>query len=271
MARVQFSLTGSPSGSDPLLFGIPFDTPEQTVLSVNVLQGQYLGTVQAENSGQTALRIEPDARRAVIEVEFSDHAGAYPDWLFTPTGGRHEMPSEALAQMIASLTAGNSDAASLDRIIAHVDERFVYGRRDQGLGDDTDAMPALVCDTNAGTCVDTHSYAVAAVRAAGIDAAYISGVFFKDGQTVSAPGHCWFATIAEGHHQHWDSSHHIKYGLGPTRAVYNPLPGTRFALTAGRDLVFCLPQHRVTVSTLKGFIDVSAAHGQALATEARLL
>lgn len=270
MAQVRFSLAESQPSRSPVLFGMPFDTPEQTVLTIDVPQGRYLGTVQADNSGQTAMLIEPIAGQVAVDVHFSDGGSAFPPWLFNPTGGNHETPSEELIRLVAGLSADRDDLARLHAVVAHVDERFVYGRRAVGLGDNEDAMPALTCDTHAGTCVDTHSYAVAAVRAAGIEAAYVSGVFFKDGQTVSAPGHCWFTVVLDGDAQHFDISHHIKYDLGPTRACYNPLPGTRFALSAGRDLVFTLPTHSIAVPTLRGFVDVSNPVGQALATHAQL-
>jgi Transglutaminase-like superfamily len=134
-----------------------------------------------------------------------------------------------------------------------VEARFTYGVRDVGLADETEAMPALACDTHLGTCVDTHSYAVAAMRAAGIEAAYVSGLFFSEGETVSEPGHCWFAVKADGAPHHWDISHFLKYGLGPVRSVLNPKPGFRYAMSVGRDLVFEGPEGPVTVSRLSGF------------------
>lgn len=270
MSCAKFSLAEINAGISPLLFGVPFDTPEQMVLSVNVHEGRLLDTVKAENSGQTALLIEPADGRASVSVEFSDEAGTIPAWLFTPTGGAHEMPSPDLTQLMSTLTDSADAQARVDSIIRHVDERFFYGKRDQGLGDGEEAMPALVCDSHAGTCVDTHSYAVAAMRASGIDAAYISGVFFKQGRTVSAPGHCWFAVNVNGQMQHWDISHHLKYDLGPTMPLYNPLPGKRFAMSAGRDLVFSLPHMTVTVSALKGFIDASSPQSLAVRTIAEL-
>jgi hypothetical protein len=270
MSCVKFSLTEIKAGSGPLLFGVPFDTLDQTILSVNVHEGRLLDTVKAENSGQTALLIEPADGRASVYVEFSDKAGAIPGWLFTPTGGAHEIPSPELTQLVAALNIHAGVQEQVTNIVRHVDERFFYGKRDHGLGDGQEAMPALVCDSHAGTCVDTHSYAVAAIRASGIEAAYISGVFFKQGRTVSAPGHCWFAVNVDGRIQHWDISHHLKYDLGPTMPVYNPLAGTRFALSAGRDLMFTLPRLSMTVSVLKGFIDAGSPQGLALRTMAEL-
>ena len=279
MPHVTFTLTEPVNSASHLLFGMPFDTPEQTVLAVRVNQGKLLGLVRARNSGQMALLIEPDKSAAEVEVHFADAASAFPHWLFASTGGAHETPSPELTALMHDLVC--SDAASgatlgatrIDQVAAivrHVDSRFGYGVRDIGLADGRDTMPALACGTHLGTCVDTHSYAVAAMRAGGIEAAYISGIFFPRNMDVSAPGHCWFVVNAAGAPHHWDISHHLKYGLGPTRPVHNPEPGTRFALTAGRDLVFPLPHQEVSVTILKGFVDTSSPVGRSLQTSARL-
>ncbi|WP_157950334.1 transglutaminase-like domain-containing protein [Pannonibacter carbonis] len=271
MPHVTFTLTEPANSASHLLFGIPFDTPEQTVQAIRVNRGKNLGLVRARNSGQMALLIAPDDGAAEVEVQFSDEASAFPQWLFTSTGGAHETPSQDLAALMRTLLAADATPAEhVSAIVRHVDERFEYGVRDIGLADDTDAMPALACDTHLGTCVDTHSYAVAAMRAGGIEAAYVSGIFFPEGADVSAPGHCWFVVNAASAPHHWDISHHLKHGLGPTTPAYNPKPGTRFALTAGRDLVFSLPEHDVTATILKGFVDASRAEGHFLQTSARL-
>ncbi|MFN4008969.1 MAG: transglutaminase-like domain-containing protein [Pannonibacter sp.] len=271
MPHVTFTLTEPAISASHLLFGIPFDTPEQTVQAIRVNRGTNIGLIRACNSGQMALLIAPDEGAAEVEVQFADAASAFPHWLFTSTDGAHETPSpELIALMRSLLPADATPANCVSAIVRHVDDRFEYGVRDIGLADDSDTMPALACDTHLGTCVDTHSYAVAAMRAGGIEAAYVSGIFFPEGMDVSAPGHCWFVVNAADAPHHWDISHHIKYGLGPTTPAYNPKPGIRFALTAGRDLVFALPQQDVTVSILKGFVDTSHPEGRSLQTSARL-
>ncbi|WP_439529253.1 transglutaminase-like domain-containing protein [Pannonibacter sp.] len=287
MPHVTFTLTEPTISASHLLFGIPFDTPEQTVQAIRVNRGTNLGLIRACNSGQMALLIAPDEGAAEVEVQFTDAASAFPHWLFTSTGGAHETPSPELVALTRDLLSpaaaqgstpdttqeAAQETAPGDRVAAivrHVDERFEYGVRDIGLADDSDTMPALACDTHLGTCVDTHSYAVAAMRAGGIEAAYVSGIFFPEGMDVTAPGHCWFVVNAADAPHHWDISHHIKYGLGPTTPAYNPKPGIRFALTAGRDLVFSLPQQDVTVSILKGFVETSHPEGRSLRTSARL-
>ncbi|NBN65130.1 transglutaminase-like domain-containing protein [Pannonibacter tanglangensis] len=271
MPLVTFTLTEPTDSASHLLFGVPVDTPEQTVEGLSVTRGTCRGLLRARNSGQQAVLIEPEQGHAEVTVSFSPAPSRFPHWLFAPTGGAHETPSgDLLALMLDVVAQAPTPAARVEAVVRHVDARFEYGVREVGLADDTAAMPALACDTHLGTCVDTHSYAVAAMRAAGIDAAYISGLYFPDDTDVSQPGHCWFVVDAAGAPHHWDISHHLKYGLGPTTPAYNPKPGTRFALTAGRDLVFAVAGRPVSVSILKGFVDASGPDGHSLPTGARL-
>ena len=257
-----------------LLFGLPPHTPEQRVLTMEVSGAQDIEEVAALNSRQTAFRMTSVAGACpAIEITFSTEAASFPDWVFNPTGGAHETPSIDLHDLMAGVAPLEIPSSErVARIVRHVEERFTYGVRDVGLGDDHDAMPALACDTHLGTCVDTHSYAVAAMRAAGIPAAYVSGLFFPEDHTTSAPGHCWFVVQAKGAPHHWDISHFLKYSLGPVRPVFNPKPGIRFAMSIGRDLVFETQDGPVTLARLSGFnILDGATPGKKLATRADIV
>ncbi len=238
-----------------LIVGLPIDTPEQRLVGGEVRGAASASEIVATNSGQSALLIPVRAGNSPqVVFEFEDEPSSFPDWMFEPTGGPHEVPSAALVELIGALAPTSLDPAQrVERIVRHVEERFTYGVRDVGLGDDQDAMPALACETHLGTCIDTHSYAVAAMRAGNIDAAYISGVFFPDGEKAGMPGHCWFAVNARGAPHHWDISHFLKYGLGPVRPVFNPKPGIRYALSVGRDLTFAGGDGPVQFSRLSGF------------------
>jgi endonuclease/exonuclease/phosphatase family metal-dependent hydrolase len=141
---------------------------------------------------------------------------------------------------------------------------FTYGQRDIGLGDDRADMPALTCGVERGTCVDTHSYAVACLRAAGLPAAYVGGVWFAPGESLALTGHCWCVTGAPGAPHHWDISHVLKFGLGPLRPVLNPAGGLRQALSAGRDL-------RFGAAVLTRFSGFASMAGQLLSTQATIV
>ena len=257
-----------------LLFGLPPDTPEQRVLKVDVSGAEDIHQINALNSPQAALTmVSVEGVSPIVEITFADEAGSFPEWIFQSTGGAHETPSADLVQLIAGVAPADlAPAQRVERIVHHVEARFTYGVRDVGLGDDVEAMPALACDTHLGTCVDTHSYAVAAMRAAGFPAAYVSGLFFHEGNNISEPGHCWFVVDAQGAPHHWDISHFLKYGLGPVRPVFNPKPGVRFAMSIGRDLVFKGRSGQETFARLSGFHRFGGdAPGQKLKTLAEIV
>lgn len=271
---LEFTLLTPTEGAADLLLALPFDTPEQTVADVATSGCLAVSEICATNSGQRALVLKVAAGGTpVVRITFDDRPSAFPDWIFAPTGGAHETPSASLAALVNDLAPpALAPAERVWRIVRHVEARFTYGVRDVGLGDAEAAMPALSCDIHLGTCVDTHSYAVAALRAAGIEAAYVSGIFFPQGVTQARPGHCWFVVRAEGAPHHWDISHFLKYGLGPVTPVYNPRPGLRQALGSGRDVTFEGAEGPVTLSRVSGFNGLTGAlRGVPLPTLARLV
>ncbi|MGL5139639.1 MAG: hypothetical protein ACRC7G_17915, partial [Beijerinckiaceae bacterium] len=100
----------------------------------------------------------------------------------------------------------------------------------------------------------------------------VSGVFFPEGATVSAPGHCWVAVRAEHAPHHWDISHFLKYGLGPVKPVMNPKPGFRHSMSVGRDLVFEGREGPLTLTRLSGFSVLSGeTPGSKLLTRAEVV
>ncbi len=255
MTAIRLTLDKPVEHDCELIIGLPIDTPVQKLVGGEIRGAASAGEIVARNSGQSALIIPVEAGgHPSVVFEFEDEASAFPDWVFEPTGGAHERPSQELEALVREIAPASLEAQDrVDRIVRHVEERFTYGVRDVGLGDDLEAMPALASDTHLGTCVDTHSYAVAAMRAGGIEAAYITGVFFPEGESLSMPGHCWFAVKPDDAAQQWDISHFLKYDLGPARPVLNPLPGLRYAMGVGRDLVFGGRDGPTVFSRLSGF------------------
>lgn len=256
------------------VLGLPIDTPEQRFLGFECRGFESVTETSTANTGQRILRLVP-AAAGTPEVRFviSEPGGRFPEWIYRPTGGRHERPSPELVALMRELAPVDlAPAERVERIVRHVEARFTYGVRDIGLGDDTEDMPALACDVHKGTCVDTHSYAVAAFRAAGIEAGYVSGLFFPEGATVSRPGHCWLAVRANGAPHHWDISHFLKYDLGPVRPVLNPKPGRRFALAVGRDVVIDGREGPVEFTRLSGLGLLSGPNrGAKVVTRAEML
>ena len=256
-----------------ILLAAPIDTPEQRVRKIEVT-GFDVRHAECLNSGQPLLRLRQRAGAAgEVRLTFDEPGPGFPDWAFEPTGGPHETPSSELKRLIediAPLTLSTPER--VERIIRHIEERFTYGVPEIGLADDLEAMPALACGLHQGTCVDTHSYGVAAFRAAGLRAAYVSGLYFEEGTKIGRPGHCWMAVKAEGAPHHWDVSHFLKFGLGPTLPVYNPKPGIRYAMAIGRDILVEGEAGPVTLGRLSGFHLLSGPEcGLKLATLAELI
>ena len=273
MPVVKLSLDQAVDASAELVLPVPIDTPEQRVCDIDV-SGFDVSHGRALNSGQPVLRLRLRAGvSGEVNLVFDEPGTAFPGWVFVPSGGPHETPSAELARLIEGVAPFDLPLPErVERIIRHIEERFTYGVRDVGLADDLEAMPPLACGVHKGTCVDTHSYGVAAFRAGGISAAYISGLYFEEGTRVGRPGHCWMAVMAEGSPHHWDVSHFLKYGLGPTRSVVNPKPGVRFAMAVGRDTVVEGEDGPVKFSRLSGFKVLSGPErGQHLMTRAELL
>ncbi len=121
----------------------------------------------------------------------------------------------------------------------HPKERFNAGH---------EFVPPLTCGMTPGNCVHINTYILAALLAVPIRATYIAGYFFDTAQPIADNMHCWIATEADGKVEFWDVAHHQLYGLGAVETALNPAPGTRFAMSAGRGLVFHVDQHRIEVS-----------------------
>lgn len=273
MATVKLTLDQAMDGPADIVLAVPIDTPEQRLVGLEI-EGFDAVEGKALNSEQRLLRLRPlKGASGAVRFVFDETGTGFPAWTFHPCGGPHETPAPELAELISEIAPSDLPPQErVERIIRHVEERFVYGVREIGLADDLEAMPALTCGIHKGTCVDTHSYGVTAFRAASIPAAYISGIFFEEGTRTSMPGHCWMAVKAEGAPHHWDVSHFLKYNLGPVRSVLNPKPGIRYAMAVGRGTMVEGDDGPVTFSRLSGFNILSGPQrGQKLTTRAELL
>lgn len=259
--RISFSPAEPVRPGTSFLFSLPFDTPTQRVLGFELENAADVTVLTATNARQQALAFRATTGEPRVIVDFEDReAGSFAPGVFTAIDGPHERPSAALSALMGEVApASLPPLEKAWRVIRHVEERFTYGKRPVGLGDDADAMPALECGLHQGTCIDSHTYTVAAMRAAGLEAAYVSGVFFYEGDTVYPVGHCWVALDVPGIAAQIDVSHHIEYDLGPVTEALNPKPGTRFALSQGRDFVFETADGPLGISLLSGFIVAEGA------------
>lgn len=231
--------------------GIP--SPVEDVAGVEVEGARIEAVLAEERGGAPALLLRAEAETVTVQWRLGPPVtGAYPEAAFAPRGNAWDRASPelvALARDIAARAGGGE--AAVAAIAQAAQARFDYGhpaiRFDEGL----DAVPALGDAKVEGSCVDIHGWFVAALRAAGIDAAYIHGHFFpaeRGGFTYDM--HCWTAVRVGGVTREWDVSHHVKHRLGPAAPARDPRPGVRVALGHGKGQGWRLPDGRRVATKL---------------------
>lgn len=227
-----------PAGATHLLApgGIP--TPEATCTGV-LVEGGAAETVREATTGQAALVVVPQAAEVTFTYRFEEAPGAHPDGVFVAHPSRHTRAADALRAEVAEIApdlAGLPRATAIARATA---ERFTYGHPAHRFTDGLDAVPALGCGLTEGSCVDINTYFLAALRAAGIEAGYVTGFFFPaEKRGACEDGHCWVVTRIGGAVQAWDIAHHLKMGTRTVSPGLNPKPGFRAACGYGMGLAF---------------------------------
>lgn len=253
------------------LYPVPPDTAEQRV-TATTFEGAEPERILRDTEGRVSAWLVRLIAGGPLTVRhaFEPEGPGLPEAAFVPGASQFDVASAALAEQIAALDLSSVPAQRCEAVIQFVADHFTYGKRDSALGVEDDAMPALACGLTPGTCVDMHSMAVAALRAAGLAAAYLIGGHVADYRTEHPTGHCWLNVRAEDTPHHWDISHHVQYGQRTITPVLNPRPGRRFALSHGRGLVFDGPEGAVSFPALSGFHWVSGPlAGQKLSTMGR--
>lgn len=235
------------------LYPVPPETHAQQVLQTS-FDGAAPDRVIRDADGCTSAWLLRLTAGAMVRVrhDFRPEGQGLPAAAFVPGASPFERASPALAAQIAALDLAEEPAERCRAVIQFVADHFEYGRRERALGADEAAMPALACGLTPGSCVDMHSMAVAALRAAGIAAAYVIGGHIAVGRTQHPTGHCWLNVQAPGTPPQWDISHSVQYGLRTITPVLNPRPGRRFAMSHGRGLVFDGPDGPVAFPSLSG-------------------
>jgi transglutaminase-like putative cysteine protease len=237
------------------LYAEPFDTRHQRFLGFEVERGAIEGSVANQFGGQRALLVRPSSKDPVrLRFRFEAVPSMPPAWLKAPMPTSWLAPSAALADEIRAAVAGTSPPEIVNEVVAHAAQRFEYGHPEQHFGTGEDALPALACDLSLGSCVDIHSYTIAALAVFEIPATYLAGVYCEgeaSGHSEACiPGHCWMESHA-GETLDWDIAHVLKYGLPlPVPAVLNPRPGRRIAIQSGRGHRFDLPTGPILVDRI---------------------
>ncbi|ETX02570.1 MAG: hypothetical protein ETSY1_03115 [Candidatus Entotheonella factor] len=252
MAIVHITLEPPPAhpGHARLLIPKPPATWHQTLLDVDVPGAEEMLDIQASNSSQQGFVVTLGEVKCVsIRYEFGPPSETVPEWLWTVVDNNYVRASNELRDLVRTITQdAETEGAKLRRLIDHTTERFTYDHPESRFNAGHELVPPLTCGITPGNCVHINTYILASLLAVPIRATYIAGYFFDAKQPIADNMHCWIATEADGAVEFWDIAHHQLYGLGVVETALNPAPGTRFAMSAGRGLVFHADQHRIEVS-----------------------
>lgn len=201
--------------------------------------GGALRRLVEPTSGQEILLVDPTAPDVTFCYDFSDSPGAYPEAIFHPAPSRYTRAAPALVAEARSIAGEGDDLSRATRIARAVAERFDYGHPEHKFTDGFDHVPHLACGLTEGSCVDIHTYFLASLRAAGIEAGYVVGYFFPEGGACTS-GHCWAVTRTGGQTQEWDISHFLQIGRRDAGPALNPKGG--FRLPVGHSTALCQPE-----------------------------
>ena len=233
--RLRRLIVDAAGNGSLVLAPVPPKGLRQRLTGFDVEGGRLLDTIAAEG-GQQAYVLESSESRLTLHYTFAEDPGAYlPEWVWHPPANALSDASPELARFAREgIAARGNDAVR--RLATHVTSIFCYGAG-EGRFTDGEASVPLVCSTTRGTCIDVHTYFSAALRAAGIDAAYIAGIFVAEGAHEATDMHCWVAVRLGDVVEEWDLSHALITGRRP-RPGLTEIPGRRLALSSGRGIHF---------------------------------
>ena len=217
-------------------------------------------TITEASTGQPVSLLRTKGPRVSLRLRFDEEARApYPDEVFVANPSRFTRFADALAEEALDAAGDLTGLARARAIACATAERFTYGHPEVPVGYGYDAVQPLGCGMTEGSCVDINTYFIAALRAAGIEAGYITGYFFPEekGGTCT-DGHCWVVTRIDGETQEWDIAHHLKLGTRDIAPGLNPKPGFRAATFHSMGLGF----PSLGLSEIKALIEPVAVIGE---------
>lgn len=219
-----------PRGAKRAIAPTGLATPHGTCVELSVSGGTYELSREA-HSGQPVAVISAQSPQISLRYRFdATKAAPYPEQMFAPHPSRFTRYADALVAEAQDAAQGHE---GLDRAIAiarATAARFTYGHPEKRFNDGLEAIPALGCDLVEGSCVDINTYFIASLRAAGIEAGYVTGFFFPaEKGDHCEDGHCWVVTRIDGECHAWDIAHHLKLGTLEIAPGLNPKPGFRAA------------------------------------------
>ncbi len=229
--RSIVTVTVAPVAGPRLLAPIGIPTPYQTPVRFAVDGGRFELAGETQ-TGQMAALITPNPGAAVtLTYAYQDGGSGYPESLFAERQNRFTRAADALIADARRLADSATDGhGAIAAIVNDAAKKFTYGHPEAKFNDGLDAIPQLGCGLTEGSCVDINTYVIAALRAAGFDAGYVTGYFFpaeKGGCCEDM--HCWVVTRHNGVVLEWDIAHHLKLGTTAICCGLNPKPGVRVA------------------------------------------
>ncbi|MEL7114335.1 MAG: transglutaminase domain-containing protein [Pseudomonadota bacterium] len=229
----QFRVTyeaALPVGADVVIAPAGLTTPQGGCLGFDAEGAEVTKTTEAQ-TGQGAYRVTPAGDSIALTWTFEDATtGAYPEVMFEPRDTRFTRFADALAVEAREAARNLRGVDRATALACAAADRFTYGHPEDRFNDGMDAIPALGCGLTEGSCVDINTYFIASLRAAGIEAGYVTGFFFPaEKRNHCEDGHCWVVTRIGGEPQEWDIAHHLKLGTRDIKPGLNPKPGFRAA------------------------------------------
>lgn len=220
--------------AEKLFFPLGIGTPHHSVTSVDV--NLRYKTYRIPGSNQWVGVADAPDHAVTLTYEYADTGCPYPEEMFAHRPSRFTRAAHGLREDAETLRDAADPAQA---VVNQVTGLFSYGHVDKTYYDDADELPQL-CDMTTGSCVDINAYLIASLRAAGVDAGYVTGYFFpeeKQGSTFEM--HCWVVTRDENYGcREWDIAHFLKMGRQDVHASLNPKPGRRAAIahSMGHDI-----------------------------------
>lgn len=251
-----------PEDADMVLVPGGIATPHGTIVEI-ACDESTMEFVAETTTGQSVGIVRPTAGSVTLRLRCdAAQAAPYPDRMFDPVPSRFTRAADDLVRDAQEAAGDLAGVARAQAIARHTAERFSYGHPEARFNDGYDVVPALGCGLTEGSCVDINTYFLAALRASGIEAGYVTGFFFpQEKRDHCTDGHCWVVTRIDGEAQEWDIAHHLKMGTRDIAPALNPKPGRRVACfhSMGLDI----PE--LGVSALKALIEpVCVRDGQVL-------
>ncbi len=246
MTSFQISLTeAAPERALALIVPVPPETHFQSLRSMRLpLDQNETMLVMDQNSIQQAFVLSVDgtnfANKLVAEYQVDIVGGTLNQHHFRKCAlGSLELSEDVIAcnKRIFSGATNCDQHLILRNIIDYLANEFDYIHHDDELN-----RGALSCNHLRGDCLDINTALMKLLALNDIESAYYIGVYFEsNAESIVDDWHCWVTTQLD-EVEDWDIAHHIKRRLGKVMNRLNPVPGTRVALSSGRDLSFVISE-----------------------------